>query len=54
MLIAGKGVNRIEQIPVDRRSTEHQRETFRASSPVAKVPVLEFVRGLMKFVPQRQ
>lgn len=45
MFLAEKGINDLEQIPVDLNSGEHRSETYRSKSPLAKVPALELDDG---------
>ncbi len=45
MFIAEKGVEGIEQVPVDLNANEHKADAFRARNPVSRVPVLELDDG---------
>ena len=45
MFIAEKGIEGIEQVPVDLRSGEHKGDDFLRKSPLAKVPALELDDG---------
>ncbi|TDX22136.1 glutathione S-transferase [Modicisalibacter xianhensis] len=40
MFMAEKGIEGIEQVPVDLRNSEHRSEAFRAISPMGRVPAL--------------
>lgn len=45
MFMAEKGIDGIEQVPVDLGNNEHKSEAFRAISPMARVPALELDDG---------
>ncbi len=45
MFMAEKGITDIPQVAVDLNAGEHRGEAFRAKSPLAKVPALEFDDG---------
>lgn len=45
MFLAEKGVHDLNQIEVDLNAQEHKSESFRAKSPLARVPALEFDDG---------
>ena len=45
IFIAEKGIEGIEQVPVDLNTGEHRSQAFLAKSPLAKVPALEFDDG---------
>ncbi len=45
MFLAEKGIAGIEQVAVDLNVGEHRSDAFRAKSPMARVPVLEFDDG---------
>ena len=45
MFLAEKGVHDLDQIEVDLNAQEHKSESFRAKSPLARVPALEFDDG---------
>ena len=45
VFLAEKGITSIELVGVDLNAGEHRSETFRAKSPLARVPVLELDDG---------
>ncbi|MCZ2407382.1 MAG: glutathione S-transferase family protein [Burkholderiales bacterium] len=45
MFMAEKGITHIQMVPVDLNAQEHKNDTFRAKSPLAKVPALELDDG---------
>jgi glutathione S-transferase len=45
MFMAEKGIEGIEQVPVDLRNSEHRSEAFRAISPMGGVPALVLEDG---------